>query len=213
VSREGVSYVEAARLLFGGEGSLGNGAAMRIGPLGLYFHDSDRLYEEAWASAEVTHAHPVGKDGAAVQALAVARTVTMEPEIPFSPEGLARGLEDSARTREIREKMALVGSLIREEVRPAAAASVLGRSVAVHESMPYAIYSFLRHPDSFEECLFCAVLNGGDRDTLGAMACAISGAYLGAAAIPQEWARKLENRSSIEALAESLLRASTMHKG
>jgi len=37
----------------------------------------------------------------------------------------------------------------------------------VHESLPFAIYSFLRHPQSFEACLFCAILNGGDRDTLG----------------------------------------------
>ena len=213
VSRTGVSYLEAARGLFGGQGSLGNGAAMRIGPLGLYFHRSDHLYEEACASAEVTHAHPVGKDGSAVQALAVARAVTLDPELPLTPEGLARVLEGFARTQEVRQKMALVGSLIREDVRPAAAASVLGRGVAVHESMPFAIYSFLRHPHSFEECLFCAVLNGGDRDTLGAMACAISGAYLGAGAIPQGWARKLENRSAIERLAEELLRATNLHRG
>jgi poly(ADP-ribose) glycohydrolase ARH3 len=77
--------------------------------------------------------------------------------------------------------------------------------VAVHESMPFAVYSFLRHPRSFEECLFCAVLNGGDRDTLGAMACAISGAYLGAGAIPQTWQRKLENCQQIERLALGLL--------
>jgi hypothetical protein len=32
---------------------------------------------------------------------------------------------------------------------------------------------FVRHPKSFEECLECAVLNGGDRDTMGAMACAL----------------------------------------
>jgi ADP-ribosylglycohydrolase len=44
--------------------------------------------------------------------------------------------------------------------------------------MPYTIYSFLRHPSSFENRLYCAILFRGDRDTLGAMAGAISGAYL-----------------------------------
>jgi len=64
VKGSGVSYVEAAQALFGGVGSLGNGAAMRIVPLGLSFHKSSDLYDKACASAEVTHAHPVGKDGA-----------------------------------------------------------------------------------------------------------------------------------------------------
>jgi poly(ADP-ribose) glycohydrolase ARH3 len=87
---------------------------------------------------------------------------------------------------------------------PSFAAEQLGRTVAVHESLPFALYSFLRHPKSFEDCLFCATLNGGDRDTLGAMACAISGAYLGIESIPQSWRQKLENRSYIEDLALKL---------
>jgi poly(ADP-ribose) glycohydrolase ARH3 len=70
--------------------------------------------------------------------------------------------------------------------------------------MPFAVYAFLRHPQSFEACLFCAILHGGARDTLGAMACAISGAYLGVEAIPQAWREKLENRQHIEELAVKL---------
>ncbi len=76
----------------------------------------------------------------------------------------------------------------------------------MRESMPFAIYAFLRHPQSFEACLFEAILNGGDRDTLGAMSCAISGAYLGLEAIPPSWREKLENRVYIEELALKLVR-------
>ena len=71
--------------------------------------------------------------------------------------------------------------------------------------MPFALFSFLRHPKSFEDCLFCAILHGGDRDTLGAMACAVCGAYLGIEAVPHYWKAKLENRSYFEDLALSLL--------
>jgi poly(ADP-ribose) glycohydrolase ARH3 len=109
-----------------------------------------------------------------------------------------------ARTPEIREKMKLVQAMITEDVSPGIAAERLGRSVSVDESMPFAIYSFLRYPKSFEECLFCSILNGGDRDTLGAMACAISGAYLGIEAIPKPWCEKLESRETIDYLAFSL---------
>jgi poly(ADP-ribose) glycohydrolase ARH3 len=108
VARSGISYPEAARILFGGSGSLGNGAAMRIVPVGLFFHNSPQLYEQACASAEVTHAHPVGMDGAAVQALAIARAVTLNPKETFPRESFIRELIELARTREIREKMVLV---------------------------------------------------------------------------------------------------------
>ena len=200
----GLSYAEAAQTLFGGQGSFGNGAAMRIVPVGLFFHAAPDLYEQARLSASVTHAHPIGVDGAAVLAWAIARVVKLDPREPFPLEGFFQGLVDSARTPEVREKMTLAWSLVSDDVSPPEAAARLGRSVAVHESMPFALYAFLRHPQSFEDCLFCAILNGGDRDTLGAMACGVSGAYLGVEAIPRAYREKLENREYIESLARKL---------
>ena len=201
VEQLGITYAEAAGTLFGGTGSLGNGAAMRVVPVGLFFHDSPDLYEMARMSAAVTHAHPVGIDGAAVQADAIALAVKLDPRDSFPREVFIDTLIDFADTPEMREKMVLVQELINANTTPPFAAEQLGRSVAVHESLPFALYSFLRHPKSFEDCLFCAILYGGDRDTLGAMACAISGAYVGIKAIPESWREKLENRLYIEDLA------------
>jgi poly(ADP-ribose) glycohydrolase ARH3 len=197
-------YSTAARSLFGGHGSFGNGAAMRIAPVGLLFHDAVDLYETARASASVTHAHPVGVDGAAVLAWAVAQAVRLTPQEPFPFDQFSQGLIEFARTPEIRDKLVLVEGVIAQDVPSSQAARSLGRGVAVDESLPFSVYSFLRHPQSFESCLFCAVLNGGDRDTLGAMACAISGAYLGIEGIPQAWREKLENREHIAELALKL---------
>jgi poly(ADP-ribose) glycohydrolase ARH3 len=204
VKQLGITYAEAARSLFGGVGSLGNGAAMRIVPVGLFFHNSPDLYEKACISASVTHVHPVGKDGAAVQARAVSLAVNLDPKEAFPYKTFIDSLIDFAITPKIEEKILLVQKLINAQSPPSFAAEQLGRTVAVHESLPFALYSFLRHPKSFEDCLFCATLNGGDRDTLGAMACAISGAYLGIESIPQSWRQKLENRSYIEDLALKL---------
>jgi poly(ADP-ribose) glycohydrolase ARH3 len=206
VETQGITYPEAARRLFGGSGSLGNGAAMRVAPAGLFFYQASDLYEQACASAEVTHAHPVGMDGAAVQACAVSRAVSLDPDQAFPAEAIIQELADFARTPEIKAKITTVQEIIKEDRPPHVAANRIGRTVAVHESMPFAVYAFLRHPKSFQECLFCAILNGGDRDTLGAMACAISGAYLGIDAIPRPWRKKLENRDYIEELALALSR-------
>jgi poly(ADP-ribose) glycohydrolase ARH3 len=201
VERYGVTYPEAAKSLFGGEGSLGNGAAMRIVPVGLFFHNSSDLYKKACISASVTHAHPVGMDGAAVQSKAVALAVKSDPQEAFSPNAFIDTLIAFAKTPSITEKTQLVKRLLADNAAPARTAEQLGRTVAIHESMPFALFSFLRHPKSFEDCLFCAILNAGDRDTLGAMACAISGAYVGLDSIRQDWIQRLENRSHIEDLA------------
>jgi len=199
-----ISYVDAAKMLFSGSGSLGNGAAMRIVPLGLFFHNSLQIYELACKSAEVTHAHPLGKDGAAIQALAVAQAVKLDSTKEFPTEPFVGHLIDSARTTEMREKLELLKELLREDVPPLSVARQLGQSVAVHESVPFAIYSLLRFPSSFEDCLYCAIIHSCDRDTLGAMAGALSGAYLGFEAIPPLWRAKLENREKIEMLALEL---------
>jgi poly(ADP-ribose) glycohydrolase ARH3 len=206
VERTGISYVEAAGRLFGGEGSLGNGAAMRVAPLGLFYHNSPALYEAAAASAAVTHAHPVGRDGAALQALAVAQAVKLNPTEPFPGQAFLKALQAGTRTAEMQEKLRRVEDLLAQEAPVADAARTLGRSVAVHESLPFALFAFLRHPQSYVDCLMCAILNGGDRDTLGAMAGAVAGAYLGLAAIPPAWLSKLENRETLEQAALGLMR-------
>jgi poly(ADP-ribose) glycohydrolase ARH3 len=207
VEEGGITYYEAARSLFGGQGSLGNGAAMRIAPVGLFYHESSELNLHSNISAQVTHAHPVGMDGAFMQSLAVAQATKLDPEADFKAELFIENLVKNAKTQQIQKKMKLIGELIDQKISEYAAARQLGQTVAVDESMPFAVYAFLRYPQSFEDCLFCAVLNRGDRDTIGAMACAISGAYLGIEAIPDSWIKKLENSSKIKELATKLLEA------
>jgi poly(ADP-ribose) glycohydrolase ARH3 len=205
VTQTGTTYVEAAKSLFGGRGSFGNGAAMRVAPVGLIYHDSLDLYEKVRLSASVTHAHPLGIDGSAIQAKAVAQAVDLEPKNEFSPDEFLNGLLDFTRTPEMKRKLLLVQRLIAENVSPVWAAQQIGRSVSAHESVPFSIYSFLLSPRSYESCLYCSILNGGDRDTLGAMAGAISGAYLGMEALPLNWLQKLENRTVIQELALKLV--------
>jgi len=205
VAQTGTTYVDAAKSLFGGRGSFGNGAAMRVAPVGLLYHDSLDLYEKVHLSASVTHAHPLGVDGSAIQAKAVAQAVVLDPENDFSPDEFLNGLLDFTRTPEMKTKLLLVQRLIAENISPMRAAQHIGRSVSAHESVPFSVYSFLLYPRSFENCLFCSILNGGDRDTLGAMAGAISGAFLGVEALPHDWLQKLENRAHIQALAIKLM--------
>src|SRR3954471_24109856 len=70
---EGMSWKAMSRRAFEGEGSCGNGGAMRAAPIGAYFADDyPRTAFEAKMSAEVTHAHPDGQTGAMAVALGAA---------------------------------------------------------------------------------------------------------------------------------------------
>src|SRR5262249_37743324 len=71
--REGRSWRSVSRSAFRGMGSFGNGAAMRVPPIGAYFADDlERVVHEATRSAEVTHTHPEGIAGAVAVAVAAA---------------------------------------------------------------------------------------------------------------------------------------------
>jgi poly(ADP-ribose) glycohydrolase ARH3 len=174
VERSGLTYEEAARQLFGGQGSQGNGAAMRVAPLGLFFHNAPDLYDKAVISAAITHAHPLSQDGAAIQAAAVAMVLPLNPRKPFPRDTFLRRILKLAKTAELKERLSLVRNLLKGKVPAPEAANILGKSVKINESLPFALYAFLSQPHSFENCLLGAVLSGGDRDTLGAMAGAIS---------------------------------------
>jgi poly(ADP-ribose) glycohydrolase ARH3 len=182
---------EIGERLFPGD-SWGNGAAMRVAPLVL-FYDSEDLYDKVEAQARITHTHPIAIDGAAVLTKAISEAVKLYPprtfdqvyqDASFDALAFCDTLIAFSRNDVIRDKMIQVKKCIQTDISDADAAHLLGQSVAAHESVPFAIYSFLRNHDSFLDCLYCATGNGGDTDTLGAMACAISGAYLGIDGLP-----------------------------
>lgn len=193
VKRLQMPYVEVAKKLFDGKGSFGNGAAMRIAPIGVFFYNDPHLREQVILSSTVTHSHELAIDGADILAYAIAKAMHIDPQQEFSTLAFADDLIAYARTDIFRTKMTLVKELLASPDTPLEAAHRLVLSVATDESVPFAIYSFLKYPHSYHDCLYCAILNGGDRDTMGAMAGGLSGAYLGMEAIPKEWIEKLEN--------------------
>jgi len=200
--REGESWEEASGKLFGGKGSYGNGAAMRIAPVGLFYYDNtDALREVAHKSSNITHSHELGKEGAALQAFAIALAVRGQKE------GMLFDLKEFVQHDVYKEKIRKIEVLLNKDVTKKEIISELGNGEAAFNSVPTAIYSFLRF-DHFEDSVTYAVSLGGDTDTIGAMTGAISGAYYGEGAIPNEWVEKLEEgekgKSYIKRLAEEL---------
>jgi poly(ADP-ribose) glycohydrolase ARH3 len=174
-----------AREYFPG-GSLGNGAAMRVAPVGLLFCDDlDRVWEEARLSALPTHLHPLGIEGAQLLAAAVALAVR---EPVFDRKGFYRELFTRAQQDEFRWQLSAAARL-----GPGDTVSFLGNGVEAHRSVVTAIACFAASPGSYEDTVSRAIGQGHDTDTLGAMAGALSGAHLGAGAIPGHLLDKLED--------------------
>lgn len=201
--KNGEAWYSAATKLYRG-GSFGNGSAMRVAPVGLlYSRNLERLREIAYQSSSITHSHELGKEGAALQACAVALALNTPSDEGIDRGGFLSRLGNFVRDRVYKEKVGQIGELLGEQDK-ARVVSVLGHGIEAPRSVATAIYCFLGHPKSYEETVTYAISLGGDTDTIAAMAGAISGTYLGVEAIPSIWRAKLENRDYIEAVAEEL---------
>jgi poly(ADP-ribose) glycohydrolase ARH3 len=203
--QSGESWDQAAAKLYGG-GSFGNGAAMRIAPVGVFYYDDPtELKATALRSSQITHAHELGKEGAVLQACAVALAVAADPAAELRTDEFLMSLSTVVQQQAFQEKLGKLGELLGKPDR-VQVVEQLGHGVEALDSVPAAVYSFLSHPNSFEKAVTYAISLGGDTDTIGAMTGSITGAYLGIEAIPREWQERLENREYIMELAEELWR-------
>ena len=156
---DGRDYRQVAEQHFPG-GSFGNGAAMRVAPIGLVFRDDrQRLWDQARLSALPTHLHPLGIEGAQLLALAVALCSRMGK---FDRAGFFAELLGACASEEYRAKIeAAAGVQAPEDL------AGLGNRIEALHSVPTAIASFALSPESFEATVSNVIFLGGDTDTLG----------------------------------------------
>ncbi|MFI1067883.1 ADP-ribosylglycohydrolase family protein [Streptomyces spororaveus] len=186
---EGEDWQSITTAQFGGQGSHGNGAAMRVAPLGAWFQDDPRAAAaQARLSALATHAHPEAVAGAVAVAVAAALAAA------------STGQEAPARAEFLREVASYVpesdvgsglrvaaGFSARTSVRHAA--SVLGAGVLISapDTVPFALWSAAGHLDDLPDALWQTVAGWGDRDTTCAIAGGVVAARTGTAGLPSHW--------------------------
>jgi ADP-ribosylglycohydrolase len=191
---EGTPWRTASASAFSGRGSMGNGSAMRVAPLGGYFAgDLLRVGAEARLSSEVTHMHPEGIAGAVAVAIAAAmawQTRDMEPELRWKtffqavinhtpPGEVQRGLEKA---------VGMAGA----SVEDAARALGNGALVTAPDSVPFAVWCAATHLRDFPGAVSAAISGGGDCDTIAAMAGGIVALSVGREGIPPRWLAERE---------------------
>jgi ADP-ribosylglycohydrolase len=173
---------------FAGMGSMGNGAAMRVAPLGAWFAGNlDFLVDAARLSARVTHANRNSIEGAVAIALTAAHFARKETYAHNIWDSLLMRMKASY----TRERI-FAASKLSPNTTPAEAAEELGtgRWGCAHETVPFAIWSVLRHPRSYEDALWTTIEGKGSTD----ITCAMVGGILGAGQyVPsREWLLQIE---------------------
>lgn len=174
---------------FGGQGSCGNGGAMRAAPIGGFFADDlDRVIAEARASAEVTHFHPDGQTGAIAVALAAAYAARRSgPQTAPDPQLIPFVLEHLPKT-ETHERLIKALEMPFTEL-PLNAAMELGNGVLVTsaDTVPFCLWCAARHPGSYPDALWATVSGFGDIDTTCAIVGGIVALGVGRDGIPASW--------------------------
>jgi ADP-ribosylglycohydrolase len=193
--KEGLDWRLLTKVGFRGMGSFGNGAAMRVAPLGAFFADEplEVVCNQARLSAEVTHAHAEGVAGAI--AVAAAAALAWQRRGTSGPLGrtwiaAVRDVVPAGYTRDAVAEALDVPS----DATIVAAARALGNGsgVTAPDTVPLCLWVVAHASRGFDEALWHTVAALGDRDTT----CAIVGGLLaltgGPDGIPRPWLQARE---------------------
>ncbi len=192
---DGIPWYVACRQVFGGQGSLGNGGAMRVAPLGAYFADDvPSIIDQAAASAEVTHAHPEGIAGAVAIALAAAWATRRGAGVESGGgrkllEHVLAHTPDSAVRRAIEQAINIP---LDEWEFNSANALGNGSQITAADTVPFCLWCAAAHLENYAEALWSAIRVGGDIDTNAAIVGGIVATSVGREGIPVEWLRARE---------------------
>jgi ADP-ribosylglycohydrolase len=175
--------------MFGGSGSYGNGAAMRVAPLGAYFADDlAAVKENAMLSAQPTHAHPEGIAGAIAVAVAAALAFRVGEGESMTPAKFLQQVLENVPAGETRSGIQRAAD-ISGTYPPSIAAEKLGSGyrVSAQDTVPFVMWCVAHHLEDYQDAFWTTVSGLGDMDTT----CAIAGGIVALSArrsgIPPAW--------------------------
>ncbi|MDO3424732.1 ADP-ribosylglycohydrolase family protein [Chryseobacterium sp. APV1] len=193
--KDGEKWKEVSYSKFGGQGSMGNGGAMRASVIGAYFYDDlDQLKTNAELSCEVTHANKEAIEGTKAIALAAAFVIQEKLGlIQLNQQEFIQKIQSELKDSDMKSKLNKVLYL---DGNPSIELLVktLGNGIKMtaQDTVPIVLWMLSRYRNNFEECLWNTVSVLGDRDTTCAMAGGISILSCDEASIP-DWTKNVED--------------------
>jgi ADP-ribosylglycohydrolase len=191
----GGDWRQGAANAFSGQGSMGNGGAMRVAPLGAYFADDLKdVVDEARLSALVTHTHPEGVAGTIAIAVAAASAwrSRAEPVNSRAKQVFDAVLEHTPESKVRRGILIASGTPAEIEVETVAKALGNGSLVTAPDTVPFALWSAAHHLDDYVAAVTQTIVGGGDCDTNAAIVGGIVALSVGRDGIPTEWRQQKE---------------------
>jgi len=149
---------DLAPQLFKGRGSFGNGAAMRVAPIGTFFADDLNLVvKQAGLSAMITHSHPEGIAGAIAVALAAA-LAWRHKSSPLSAVDFLQQICERTPMSEVQLRISLALALLENAtVDQAASALGSGAQVSAQDTVPFCLWAAALHLNHYEEAMWATV--------------------------------------------------------
>jgi len=186
----GAKWREMSANAFGGQGSMGNGGAMRVAPLGAYFADDlAGCVNAARDSALVTHTHPEGVAGSIAVAVAAAMAWQLRDALQtdYAQKFFAEILRLTPESK-VRRGILLASQTPTEiPVQEIARSLGNGSLVTAPDTVPFCIWMAAHHPRHFVEAIGKTISVGGDCDTNAAIVGGIVALSAGRESIPSEW--------------------------
>jgi len=145
--------------------SFGNGAAMRISPIGWVANSEEEVSYLSKLTCEISHNHPEGIKGGECIAMCVYLA-----RIGKDKEYIKQYVIDNYYPELKLMKL--------KDIAPSYGYDEQGKWVTCQGSVPHAVMCFIESTN-FEDCIKNVLSLGGDVDTIGAMAGAIAEAYYG----------------------------------
>ncbi|MFI1016519.1 ADP-ribosylglycohydrolase family protein [Streptomyces sp. NPDC020965] len=189
--REGGDWRELAAALFQGQGSWGNGSAMRIAPLGAWYADDpEQATHQAEISSYTTHQHREAVVGA--MAVAAAAALAADPAGTPAPGDLLDGVIALVPRSAVGAGLRRARDMLDYgDAGTVAAVLGCGRRTSAHDTVPFALWSAARSLGDFERAFWTTAQAGGDVDTTCAIACGVVAAG-GAGRPPSGWLGRTE---------------------
>ncbi len=187
--RRGIPWWITARNLYGGAGSMGNGAVVRVPPIPLFYDSIETIEYMAVSQSYITHTNPVALEGARLHALAIHYALHDVP-----PSKIVTILVENTFLDVYRVRLKAVKSLLGS--KPKRVAEIIGNSALAYESFAAAVYAFVAADGDPLTTLYYALSLGGDSDSIAAMATALALAYAGR--LDRELSRLAEKVEAID---------------
>ncbi len=187
--QRGRNWREEAPSLHQGQGSFGNGGAMRVAPIGAFWADNlPSVVQQAAASAEITHAHPEAIAGAIAVAIATALSwQARQIKLPNATEFLQL-IQPWVPASRVAEGLAAAIQLdLATPIATVATTLGNGSKISAQDTVPFALWCAAKHLTNFEQAIWLTLEGMGDCDTTCAIVGGIVASYTGVEGIPAVW--------------------------